>query len=156
MAGGIDPKAKREEAARTPTFAEFIEQGYLPHVKGYKKSWNSDVSYLNNQILPVFGKKYLDEITKRDVIAFHHGLKAKGYKEGTCNRSLILLRYAFNLAMRWETPGIKVNQPKTLRCLTIMKVSEIAFCHRKKHSVYLWPFRASRAATKCCNTSYPC
>jgi integrase len=109
IALGEDPLAKKKESRQTPTFAEFIEQSYLPFVKGYKKAWNSDVSYLNNQILPVFGKKYLDEITKRDIISFHHGLKAKGYKPGTCNRSLILLRYAFNLAIRWETPGIKVN-----------------------------------------------
>ena len=112
VAVGDDPKARKREAAETPTFAEFIEQRYLPYVKGYKKSWNSDVSYLNNQILPALGKKYLDEITKKDIIDFHHGLRSKGYKPGTCNRSLILLRYAFNLAIRWEIPGIKANPTK--------------------------------------------
>ena len=112
VAMGNDPKAQRKEAAKTPTFAEFIENDYLPHVHSYKKSANSDRSYLRNQILPVLGKKYLDEITKKDIIDFHHGLKAKGYKPGTCNRSLILLRYAFNLAIRWEIPGIKANPTK--------------------------------------------
>lgn len=114
LAMGSDPKAQRKEAAETPTFAHFISDRYLPFVQGYKKSANSDVSYLNNQILPVLGKKYLDEITKKDIIDFHHGLKAKGYKPGTCNRSLILLRYAFNLAIRWEIPGIKVNPTKDI------------------------------------------
>ena len=109
VAMGVDPSAERKESLSVPSFAVFIEQRYLPYVKGYKKAANSDVSYLNNQILPVLGKKYLDEITKKDIIDFHHGLKAKGYKPGTCNRSLILLRYAFNLAIRWETPGIKAN-----------------------------------------------
>ena len=112
IAMGEDPIAKKQAARQVPTFAEFIEQRYLPYVKGYKKAANSDVSYLNNQILPVLGKKYLDEITKKDIIDFHHGLKAKGYKPGTCNRSLILLRYAFNLAIRWEIPGIKANPTK--------------------------------------------
>lgn len=107
---GNDPKAQRKEAAETPTFSEFIEQRYLPFVKGYKKAANSDVSYLNNQILPALGRKYLDEITKKDIIDLHHGLKAKGYKPGTCNRSLILVRYAFNLAIRWEI--VKVNPCK--------------------------------------------
>lgn len=109
IAMGSDPKAKRLEAAQTPTFAEFATQRYLPYVQGYKRSANSDDSYLRNQILPVLGKKYLDEITKKDIIDFHFGLKAKGYKPGTCNRSLILVRYAFNLAIKWEIPGIKVN-----------------------------------------------
>jgi len=112
IAMGDDPIAKKQAARQVPTFAVFIEQRYLPYVKGYKKAANSDVSYLNNQILPVLGKKYLDEITKKDIIDFHHGLKAKGYKPGTCNRSLILLRYAFNLAIRWEIPGIKANPTK--------------------------------------------
>ena len=112
LAMGNDPKFLRMEAAETPTFAEFIADRYMPFVSGYKKSANSDDSYLRNQILPVLGKKYLDEITKKDIIDFHHGLKAKGYKPGTCNRSLILLRYAFNLAIRWEIPGIKFNPTK--------------------------------------------
>lgn len=112
VAMGEDPSAEKKESQSVPTFAEFIEQRYLPYVKGYKKSWNSDVSYLNNQILPVLGKKYLGEIAKKDIIDFHHGLRAKGYKPGTCNRSLILLRYAFNLAIRWEIPGIKANPTK--------------------------------------------
>jgi integrase len=46
------------------------------------------------------------------VIAFHHGLRAKGYALGTCNRCLIMLRYAMNLAVRWEIPGVKVNPTK--------------------------------------------
>lgn len=112
IALGEDPLQKKQAAREVPTFGEFIEQRYLPFVKGYKKSWNSDVSYLNNQILPVLGKKHLDEITKKDIIDLHHGLKAKGYKPGTCNRSLILLRYAFNLAIRWEIPGITANPTK--------------------------------------------
>lgn len=112
IALGQDPLSQKQAAREVPTFAEFIEQRYLPFVKGYKKAWNSDVSYLNNQILPVLGKKHLDEITKKDIIDFHHGLRAKGYKPGTCNRSLILLRYAFNLAIRWEIPGVTANPTK--------------------------------------------
>lgn len=112
IALGHDPAAEKKIAQTVPTFAEFANERYLPYVKGYKKSWQSDVSYLTNQILPVLGKKYLDELTRKDIIDFHHGLKAKGYKPGTCNRSLILVRYAMNLAVKWETPGIKNNPTK--------------------------------------------
>lgn len=112
IALGNDPSAEKKIAESVPTLAEFALERYLPNVKGYKKSWRSDVSYLNNQILPVLGKKHLDELTRKDVIDFHHGLKAKGYKPGTCNRSLILVRYAMNLAIKWETPGIKINPTK--------------------------------------------
>ena len=112
IALGNDPAAEKKVVKTILTLEEFALERYLPFVKGYKKSWQSDVSYLNNQILPVLGKKHLDELTRKDIIDFHHGLKAKGYKPGTCNRSLILLRYAMNLAIKWETPGIKTNPTK--------------------------------------------
>ena len=112
IAMGEDPLMKKKADRQVPTFAEFIADRYLPFVKGYKKSWNSDISYLNNQILPALGKKFLDEISKKDIIDFHHGLRKHGYKPGTCNRSLILLRYAFNLAIRWEIAGVKGNPTK--------------------------------------------
>ena len=112
LANGEDPKAKKVELKEIPTFADFIRDRYLPYVDGYKKAAWSDRSYLNNQILPVLGNKYLDQITKQDIISLHHGLRKKGYAPGTCNRSLILVRYAFNLAIKWEIPGIKVNPSK--------------------------------------------
>ena len=39
-------------------------------------------------------------------------MRAKGYALGTCNRCLILLRYAMNLAVRWEMPGMASNPTK--------------------------------------------
>jgi integrase len=112
IALGIDPATEKAILRTVPTFANFMAERYMPFVKGYKRSWISDDSYLRNHLLPAFGNKYLDEITKHDVIAFHHGMKAKGYAAGTCNRCLILLRYAMNLAVRWEVPGIKANPTK--------------------------------------------
>ncbi len=112
IALGIDPAAERATLRQVPTFSEFIQQRYLPFVKGYKRSWMSDDSYLRNQLLPTLGKKHLDEITKHDVIQFHHGMRAKDYALGTCNRCLILLRYAMNLALRWEIPGVTANPTK--------------------------------------------
>ena len=112
IAMGEDPATEKTIKKSIPTFEQFIAERYMPFVYSYKKAANSDDSYLRNQILPVLGKKYLDEITRKDIIDFHHGLHAKGYKPGTCNRSLILLRYAFNLAIKWEIPGVKINPTK--------------------------------------------
>jgi integrase len=117
IAMGEDPAAEKAIKRAVPTFEQFISERYMPFVLSYKKAANSDDSYLRNQILPVLGKKYLDEITRKDIFDFHHGLHAKGYKPGTCNRSLILLRYAFNLAIRWEIPGVKTNPTKDVPLL---------------------------------------
>jgi integrase len=106
IALGENPAERRIALRTAPTFAA---DRYMPFVKGYKRSWRSDDCYLRHHLLPAFGTKYLDEIKKHDVIAFHHGMRAKGYALGTCNRCLILLRYAMNLAVRWEIPGMTAN-----------------------------------------------
>ena len=109
---GGDPTEEKAALKAVPTFAEFAADRYMPFVKGYKRSWKSDDCYLRHHVLAAFGKKYLDEINKHDVIAFHHGMRAKGYAPGTCNRCLILMRYAMNLAVRWEIPGMTANPTK--------------------------------------------
>ena len=112
MAMGNDPCDTKKAIRSVPTFEVFIRERYIPFTMAYKKSWACDESNLRNHLIPAFGSKHLDEITKHDVIAFHHGMRTKGYAFGTCNRCLILLRYALNLAIRWEIPGVKENPTK--------------------------------------------
>lgn len=112
IAMGDDPGEQKTAHRKAPTFGEFAKTNYMPYVQGYKRSWQSDDSYLRNHLLPFFGKKYLDEISKHDVIGFQQGMRSKKYAPGTCNRCLILLRYMFNLAIRWETPGVSRNPSK--------------------------------------------
>lgn len=112
IALGIDPTAEKSTRRSVPTFADFIEQRYLPFVKGYKRSWKTDESLLRNHLLPALGKRHLDEISKTDIVSIHHGRRAAGAALGSANRLLIMLRYIFNLAVRWETPGVTVNPTK--------------------------------------------
>lgn len=108
IAVGEDPFEKKTELKKVPTLSTFITESYLPFVKTYKRSWDTDVSLIKNHIMPNFGKQYLDEISKKDVIQFisKHALT---HKPGSVNRVIILLRYIFNLSIRWETPGITKN-----------------------------------------------
>lgn len=91
-----------------PTVAEFIAESYLPFVKTYKRSWITDVSLINKHILPNFGKLYLDEVSKKGIIQFI-GAHSQTHMPGSMNRVIILLRYMFNLALRWETAGLSKN-----------------------------------------------
>ena len=108
IAMGEDPFEKKTELKKVPTLSTFITESYLPFVKTYKRSWDTDVSLIKNHIMPNFGKQYLDEISKKDIIQFisKHALT---HKPGSVNRVIILLRYIFNLSIRWETPGIIKN-----------------------------------------------
>ena len=91
-----------------PTLEDFAQNEYLPYVKTYKKSWNMDESRLRNHILPHFGRRRMNDIEKRDVVALINEL-AENFKPGTINRVVILLRYLFNLASKWEIAGITSN-----------------------------------------------
>jgi len=111
---GQDPTEIRKAERATPTFAEFIEEQYMPHVKSYKRSWETDVSLLKNHLLPRFGSKYMDTITRQDIVKMHSDRKASGAAAGSANRLLIMMRYIFNLAIRWELAGIKANPTKNV------------------------------------------
>lgn len=106
---GQSPMEERKKKRAVPTLAEFTHDRYLPYIKGSKKSWATDDSHLRKHILPAFGGSYLDSITQKEVIEFHHGMRAAGYAPATCNRKLILLRYMFNLAAKWGIEGAEKN-----------------------------------------------
>jgi integrase len=105
---GQNPAADKELHRQVPTVGDFIHDNYLPFVKGFKRSWKCDEGLLRKHIEPIWGKQYLDEITKADII----GLMARQritHAPGSCNRLLILLRYLFSCSLKWEIPGIKAN-----------------------------------------------
>lgn len=106
---GDSPAEERKIKRSIPTVAEFAEERYMPFVKGYKKSWDSDDSYLRNHVLPRFGSHHLDQVSQQEVVEFHHAMRAKGYALATCNRMLVLMRYMFNLAKKWKLPGADFN-----------------------------------------------
>ena len=106
---GEDPIEQKRIARAVPTFAEFIDQQYLPFIRSYKKSSGTDISLLRNHLLPRFGTRYMDEISRQDIVKMHSDRRASGAAPGSANRLLILMRYCYNLAIRWEVPGIKAN-----------------------------------------------
>jgi integrase len=106
---GRDPSEDKKTLRAIPTLGEFVEQRLVPFIKTTKKSWATDVSYLKHHILPALAKQHLDQVSRFDIIAIHHGMRRKGYAVGTCNRVLILLKYLFNLAIRWQIEGVSEN-----------------------------------------------
>jgi integrase len=112
IANGEDIFDNKSQLRLVPTFASFVEDHYLPYIKSYKRSWNTDVSMLKVHLLKRFGKMYMDEITLNHIIKMHYERKASGGAPGSANRLLVLMRYIFNLAIKWNTPGIKSNPTK--------------------------------------------
>ena len=109
VAMGDDPCEAKATAKLIPTFGKFIEDQYLPFVKGYKRSWETDLSLLKNHLLPRFANRRMADICRQDIVKMHHDRKAAGAAPGSANRLLIMMRYIFNLAVRWEVAGVKTN-----------------------------------------------
>ena len=96
----VPPPTPRPKS--TLSFAQFVHTRYLPYVQTRKRSWETDQALLQHRILPRWGNRDLAAITQQEVIAFQSELAQHGYKPGTVNRYLALIKYIFNLATRWE------------------------------------------------------
>jgi integrase len=106
---GKDPQREREELRAIPTLRTFIQEQYLPFVRNAKRSWRTDETVLRLHILPAIGKIPMDEISDAPIARLLQRMRERGYASGTTNRVLVLLRYAFNLAKKWQVPGVSTN-----------------------------------------------
>lgn len=108
LAMDIDPFAVKREKRDVPTLEEFVELHYMPHIKNYKRSWVTDLSLLRGHILPALGSQYMDEIKKKHALELIYKHR-ENHKPASTNRIIILLRYIYNLAIKWKIDGVKEN-----------------------------------------------
>lgn len=108
IAMGTDVALERDQLRRVPTVAQFFNDSYLPYIKSYKRSWDTDLSMFRNHVLPIIGGVYMDAVTSEDIAATLLTAKAT-LGDATINRLIVLLRYMFNLAIRWRTAGVTEN-----------------------------------------------
>jgi integrase len=106
---GADPQQKRREMRAVPQLRRFVHEQYLPYVRTYKNSWQTDETVLRIHILPKLGALVLDEIKTDAISELINGMRTDGYASGTINRAIVILRYIYNLARKWKTPGSADN-----------------------------------------------
>ena len=104
---GGNPQEARQVRRSIPTLRCFVDERYLPFVKGYKRSWKTDETVLRVHILPVLGRHFLDEIKPEFIIELTNKMRHEEYAPGTIGRVIVILRYIFNLAIKWKVvpPG---------------------------------------------------
>lgn len=106
---GVDPLDRRREKRSTPLLRDFVAERYLPYVQTYKNSWRTDETVLRIHVLPRFGHLALDEVKTEAMSALINMMKGDGYASGTINRVIVIVRYIYNLARKWKTPGGEDN-----------------------------------------------
>lgn len=84
-----------------PTIATFYREHYLPYVKSYKRSWNTDETMIRLHVVPALGERAMGSVIPPDIARLIETMRERGYAAGTCNRALILLSYGYTLALRW-------------------------------------------------------
>jgi len=99
---GGDPQEARQRRRSIPTLQCFVDEQYLPFVKGYKRSWKTDETVLRVHILPELGRYFLDEIRPDFILAVTNKMRGEEYAPGSIARVIIILRYIFNLAVKWK------------------------------------------------------
>jgi hypothetical protein len=90
VAMGEDPSEDLRESRTKPTVREFSERYLVEHARPKKKpsSVKSDISNLNNHVLPALGKKRLDLVTRADIQRLHAKMVGR---PGAANHVLGLL-----------------------------------------------------------------
>jgi integrase len=119
VAMGGDPAEEQALLRQTPTFSLFIIEQYLPFIQTYKRSWKCDLSTLRVHLLPALGEREMDTIKRTDILTLQQQWLRDGLAPGTINKYLVLLRYVFNLAIRWEVPGVTTNPTKQVALLQV-------------------------------------
>lgn len=105
---GSDPAAKKAERKAIPTYNDLADQHY-DYVKTYSKNPGNIDAVLRVHIRPKWGKKRLDEITTPDVAKWLAELRQSGKAPATVEKIRIVFNRSFELALRWQTPGVKFN-----------------------------------------------
>jgi len=106
---GSDPQQRRREMRAVPLLSRFVRERYLPHVRTYKITWQTDETVLRIHILPKLGGFTLDQIKTNLVLDLINEMRAEGYACGTINRVIVILRYIYNLARKWRVSGSQEN-----------------------------------------------
>lgn len=100
VARGSDPSAERQAKRRAPTVAglcdRFLEEYVDQHCK--PTTARDYHSVIRRFIRPKLGPIPIAEVTRADVVAFHHGLRETPYQ---ANRAAAMLSKLFNLAEDW-------------------------------------------------------
>src|SRR5512143_2241425 len=90
---GGDPQQARQARRSIPTLRWFVDDRYLPFVKGYKRSWKTDETVLRIHVLPELGRYFLDEIRPEFIIEVTNKMRSENYAPGSVARVIVILRY---------------------------------------------------------------
>jgi integrase len=113
---GADPASeKRGRKVRTDTIEDLANAYLEQYAKKNKRSWKKDVRYLNNEVLPVIGRKRVTDTTRQDIRDVLQPIIDRDAPVHAA-RTLEVVRKMFNWAiaekdMAIDNPAAKIPPP---------------------------------------------
>jgi integrase len=99
---GIDPgvkaKIEKEEERNNPTIDSLANEYLEKWAKARKRSWATDKRIIEKDVLPEWGRRKSNDITRRDVICLLDNIVDRGAPI-MANRTLAVVRKMFNFAV---------------------------------------------------------
>jgi integrase len=99
---GADPASveqdAKEESRRSPSVRRLVEEYIEKYAKPRKRSWKEDERILNKDVLPRWGKKKAQDITRRDIILLLDEIVERGALI-QANRTLAAIRKMYSFAI---------------------------------------------------------
>lgn len=105
---GGDPAARKAEKKSTPVYADFVKE-QVAYGKSYQKRPGNTEAIVRCHLEPKWGRKRLDEITTPEVAKWLADLREGGLAPATVEKIRITFNRSFELALKWQTPGVKFN-----------------------------------------------
>ena len=144
VAKGQDPAAQRAAVRGGElTFERFAAAYVERYAKRSKRTWRSDARMIERDLLPVWGRRAVDGIGRRDVIEVVESINARGHGYAA-NRRLSLLRTMFAWGVEVDlvraTPVVGITAPgREVRRQRVLAAAEIGALWRAWEQM-AWPF----------------
>ena len=107
IAQGKDPQAEIKQKRNEMTYSTFMLEHYFPFITPRRRSAKGYRQMYDTHLKRVFGDIKVNQISKRQVQAFHNDLRSQGLANGTCNRYLQLIKSSLNYGISMEIIDIK-------------------------------------------------
>lgn len=108
---GGDPAQVKADKRAIPTYAMLAQQ-HLDYAKTYQRSYDTTEMYIRRHIVSKWGRKYVSDIKQPDVAAWLADKAKEGLAPATVEKIRIIFNRSFELALRWNTPGVMRNPVK--------------------------------------------
>lgn len=105
---GGDPAAKKADIKAIPTYIELADK-HLADAETYQKSYATTEMYMRVHIIPRWAKMRLSDITQPDVAKWLAEKRASGLAPATVEKIRVIFGRSFELALRWDMPGVTRN-----------------------------------------------